>query len=219
MVKIDYPAIHLFLGQDSLSKDAKLKSIKQALLNPRIEQFNLDILYAKELSLKNLQEKFLSIPIGDQKRIIVIKNAQSIKEEIKEFILGYTKKPCRQIVLILDVSRRDPRDEFIGRMARVAQVHRFKESIQPDAFLLSRQINLKKPDYALRTLNQLLSNGEKPEWILGGLRYATERDIVQPLEKRKRLRFLLACDTDIKTGKLKPAFALEKLVISLCGLS
>jgi len=213
------PAIYLFLGQDSLSKDTKLKSIKQEILKSNIEQFNLDILYARELSLKDLQERLLSFPMAAQKRIVVIRNAQALKKDLQEFILQYAKKPLAQIVLILDVSRYDLKDQFLNRIMRLSEVVRFKDNIQPDAFALARQVNLKKADYALRTLNQLLNNGEKPEWILGGLRYATERDIVHPLEKRKRLKLLLACDIDIKTGKLKPAFALEKLIVSLCGFS
>lgn len=218
MVKND-PAIYLFLGQDSLSKDIKLKSIKQELLGSRIEQFNLDILYARELSLKDLQERILCLPVGAEKRLVVIRNAQGLKKELQEFILQYAKKPLRQIVLILDVSRYDSRDQFLNRMMRLSKVVRFKDDIRPDTFVLARQVGLKKADYALRTLNQLLNNGEKPEWILGGLRYATERDVVHPLDKRKRIKLLLSCDIDIKTGKLKPTFALEKLIISLCGLS
>lgn len=211
------PAVYLFLGQDSLAKDLKLKSIKQSLLNPGTEDFNFDVLYARDLSLKLLQERLLSIPANAAKRIVVIRAAQALKKDLQEFILGYVKKPLAHVVLILDAERYDIRDQFIGRTAKAAQLVRFKDNIEPDTFVLARQINLRKTAYALKTLNQLLDNGEKPEWILGGLRYATERDVVHLPEKKKRLKLLLSCDVDIKTGKLKPVFALEKLIISLCG--
>lgn len=212
------PAVYLFLGQDSLSKDVKLKNIKQEFLNPALEQFNSDILYAKELTLKKLQERFLGLPLKAQKRLIVIKDAQALKEDLQNFILKYVSRPSPQLVLVLDASHYSPKGEFINRLTRFACVCRFKEEIQPDTFVLSRQINFRKADYALRTLSRLLNNGEKPEWILGGLRYATERDAVNPLEKRRRIKLLLNCDTDIKTGRLKAVFALERLVVSLCGL-
>ena len=67
-------------------------------------------------------------------------------------------------------------------------------------------------------LSKLLEEGERPERILGGLRYAWERDAASPLETRRRLKALLTCDIEIKTGKIKPVFALERLVIKLCGL-
>jgi DNA polymerase III delta subunit len=211
------PYLYLFLGEDPLSKDIKLKNIKEGLIEPSLEQFNLDILYARESNLRKLQERFLCLPFRAQKRLIVIKDAQALKEDQKEFILNYSRKPSHHLVVILDFTRHDPKDGFVDQLKRYAQLVRFKEFIRPDTFLLCRQINFRKADYALRTLDQLLDNGEKPEWILGGLRYATQRDVVSPPEKRRRLKAILHCDIDIKTGRLKANFALEKLVVSLCA--
>ena len=218
MVKKESPT-YLFIGQDSLSKDIKLKTLRQEFLKPDIEQFNLDISYARELSLKDLQEKLLCLPVRTKKRIIVIKGAGELKENIKEFIFNYVKKPYAWVILVLDINRQEPRDEFLSRISKYAQAYYFKEIIPPDTFMLVRQIDLRRPDYALRLLSQLLQNGERPERILGGLRYAWERNLSHPLEKRKRLRLILNCDIDIKTGRLKACFALEKLVVNLCCLS
>lgn len=210
--------IYLFLGQDSFSKDRQLKLLKQQLLTKETEQFNLDTLYAKELQLKTLQERLLCLPVKSAKRIVVIKNVQELKAETREFLLKYAKAPLKHIVLVLDVSEFDKKDEFVNRISRLAKIFRFKEEFRPDTFALNRQIALKKPDSALRILDQLLQEGERPERILGGLRYAWEKDALLPFESRRRLKLLLNCDIEIKTGRLRPVFALEKLVISLCGL-
>jgi DNA polymerase III delta subunit len=207
--------VYLFVGQDKPAKDIQLARIKQEFLAKELESFNLDILYAKELSLKGLQEKLLCLPVKSKKRIIVIRDAECLKEDIRNFILDYVKKPPKQIVLVLDIGHRG-KDGFISHLSRHAKVILFKEALQLNTFTLTDQIARKRPDYALRILNQLLREGEKPERILGGLRYAWERDIAYPLETKRKLKLLLNCDIDIKTGRLKPAFALEKLVISLC---
>lgn len=212
-------AVYLLIGEDSFSKDAKLKKIKEELLSKDIESFNLDVLYAKELTLNQLQEKLLCLPVKSKKRIIVIKDLQYCKEDIRDFMLNYVKSPRPYIVLVLDMNRYDPKDDFLRRLLTHCQVFRFKESIPLDTFSLSRQVELKKPDYALRVLNQLLKNGEKPERILGGLRYALVKNAQDQFETRKRLKLLLNCDLDIKMGRLKPALALERFVISLCCLN
>ena len=149
---------------------------------------------------------------------MVIKDAQNLRDDTREFIFKYVKEPHKQIILVLDIDERDKSEEFINRVYRYAKVYTFKETKQPDTFTLSRQIALKKPEFALRILNRLLKHGEKPERILGGLRYSLERDTAPSLEMKRKLKLLLNCDIDIKTGKLKPIFALEKLVINLCGL-
>lgn len=218
MVKKD-PCLYLFLGEDVFSKDAELKKIKDRFIpQGDIRDFNLDVLYSRDLSLKKLQEMLLCLPVKSQKRMLVIKEAERLREDIREFILEYTGKPHTDIILVLDVTSRDNRDkaEFIDSLTRRAQVCRFKEESHPDTFQLARQIELKNADHALRILAQLLKEGERPERILGGLRYVWERDSLNSLESRKRIRFLLACDADIKTGRMKSAFALEKLIARLC---
>nr|HPL83037.1 hypothetical protein [Candidatus Omnitrophota bacterium] len=64
-----------------------------------------------------------------------------------------------------------------------------------------------------------IKDGERPERILGGLRYSLENNVQDVKGLRRRLKLLLNCDIEIKTGKLKPVFALEKLVVNLCALS
>jgi DNA polymerase III delta subunit len=218
--------VYLFVGQDSLSKDIKLKKIKQEFLPQETQHFNFDIFYAKGLSLMTLQERLLALPVKAKKRIIIIKEAEHLKQEIKEFILKFAKTPRPETLLIIDIDSRayqktslplkGSQDEFIAGIARYGSVFHFREEAHLDTFVLSRQIEQKKADYSLKVLNQLLSSGEKPERILGGLRYSWQRNITNPLELKKRIRLLLHCDLDIKTGRLKANFALERLIVRLC---
>jgi DNA polymerase III delta subunit len=210
--------VYLFLGQDNPSKDIQLKKLKQEFLRKELEQFNLDTLYGRELTLKNLQEKLLCLPLKSPKRIIIIKGAQDLSSDVKEFIISYVKTPPKQVVLVLDINKPDKKDEFINHIYKYVKILHFTETQRQDVFNLGRSIEAGRADYALRILNQLLREGKKPEMILGGLRYSLERSSAGSLQIRKRLQFLLNCDFQIKTGRLKPVFALEKLVINLCSL-
>jgi len=210
---------YLFIGQDALSKDARLEKIKEEFLPQGLQYFNFDILHAKELTLLTLQEKILYFPVKASKRIIVIRDAGHLKEDIQEFILGYLRKPSPQVILIFDIQHPDSKDGFIVQLARCTQALRFKETTSVNTFTLGRQIESRRTNDALRVLNQLLKNGEKPERILGGLRYAGEKNAGLPAQTKKVLKALLDCDIDIKTSRLKADFALEKLVIRLCSFS
>ncbi len=209
--------VHVFVGEDSAGKDIQLKRIKNEILPKNIEDFNFDVLYAKELNLFSLQEKILSLPLNSERRAIIIKDCQYLKDELKEFILEYAKKPYSAMVLILDITDKAKKGVFLSNISKYAQVYWFKETPRLDTFVLNRQIEIKKADSALRILAQLLKNGERPEMIMGGLRYSWEKASLSPVELKLRLRVLLDCDIDIKTGRLQPDFALENLVIRLCG--
>ncbi len=210
-------SLYLFVAQDNLSKDRIIAKIKEEYLPANVRDFNLDLLYAKDLTLKVLQEKLLCLPVQAGKRIIIIRNAQKLSSDIKKFISEYVRHPQPHILMVLDADESEPRDEFVKSIARYATSY-IKEEPQLDTFSLLRQIELSRPGSSLKVLRQLLDKGERPERILGGLRYAWESRPFGSLDTRKKLRLLLLCDIDIKTGRLRPDFALEKLVINLCCL-
>ncbi len=209
--------VYLLIGQDLPAKDSALKRLKEEYLSEGLQELNLDILYGKEISLKELQEKVMNIPAGPSIRIIVIKNAQSLKKELADFIFHWSKKEDQKIILVLDIERQG-KDELSKRLSVRAKVLRFKEEITLSSFDLSRYIEKGQVTLALKALRWLLQEEGKPEMILGGLRYSLENQRLGREALRKKIGFLLNCDIEIKTGRLKPVFALEKLVINLCGL-
>ena len=218
-------SVYLFLGQDILDQDnASLKekelSKLKAALPRQTRDFNLDILHCndRDFSLNNLQEKLLFMPAGDSARIVVVRNLGDAKPPVKDFILGYAKNPCPGIILVLDVDKVEPKDSFIEGISQYAQVRRFLIEPRMSTFTLSRLIEARKAGESLKVLHQLLDNGEKPERIMGGLRASWTRSLAGRLSLQKRLKILLQCDLEIKTGKINPVFALERLIVKLCSL-
>ncbi len=216
MVKVA-PPVYLFIGSDSLSKDTQIKKLKTQFLPEKVRDFNLDVLSADGLELKALQESLLRFPVQSSKRIIVIKDAQDLVEEIRSFLKNYIPKARPEIILILDFNRIDGRNDFVRSISRYCTQFSSPDKRAPDTFSLSRRIDDNDAAGALEVLHQLLSEGEKPERIMGGLRYDWEKNALASGKIRRRLKVLLTCDVEIKTGRLKPDFALEKLVIGLCA--
>lgn len=208
--------IYLFVGEDEFSKDIRLQKIKQGFFLPQFESFNFEILYAKELDLRTFQEKLLQLPVKAKQRLILIKDAPKLKVDIKEYLLSYLKKPFAHVVLILDARRIDRRDSFFNQISSLGKIINFRESIELNAFTLARQIFQRRIKLALKLLRQLLLRGEKPEKILGALRYQLHKERLDSQERKKKLLDLLYCDIDIKTGRLKPELALERLLVRLC---
>jgi len=216
MVTKEQP-VYLLTGPDSPSKDSAIHKIKEQFLPQHLQDFNFDRLYASDLRLKDLQERFLSFPVKAKKRVIIIKNAQKLTPDVKAYILKYIQRPAQHLVLILDLDTVAYKDAFVRDVARLTRTY-VNEEPRLDTFVLIRQIESRKVGFALKVLRQLLDKGERPERILGGLRHAFENKTHNSLATRKQLRILLTCDIDIKTGRIKPEFALEKLVVDLCGL-
>ena len=212
--------VYLFIGQDPPAKDIALKRLKEEFLPRKLEEFNLDVLYAEKLTLKDLQERLSAIPVKSHGRIILIRNAQELPKGLDDFICEWAGRQIKNIILVLDIEEEGKKAQFIRNAGRGAKVIRFKaEAVPPNTFNLSRQIEARHAANALKILSRLIKEGERPERILGGLRYSLEGGTVNSAGIRHRLKLLLNCDIEIKTGKLKPVFALEKLVVNLCALA
>ncbi len=212
--------IYLFIGQENQPKEVALARIKEENLSADLRDFNCDSLYSKNLSLKDLQERMLFLPLSSSKRIILIKEAQLLKQEAKDFLLKNISFFAQHLILVFFWEHFDSKDSFLIKLSKQAKVLRFKEEYRPDTFVLGRDLEEKHFDSALKTLKQLLSNGESPERILGGLRYQWEKNLAaKPKALSNRIKLLMVCDLEIKTGKLRAELALEKMIASLCALS
>jgi DNA polymerase III delta subunit len=117
-------------------------------------------------------------------------------------------------VLVLEAEHGVPKDTFLEGLKKSCRTVYFREERQPTVFDLADAMEAGNAQESLRLLNRLLQEGEKPERLLGGLRAAWQR---RGRDLAQRMRLLLECDLDIKTGRLKPALVLERLVIRLCG--
>jgi DNA polymerase III delta subunit len=218
--------LYLFIGQDSpykdlqlSSKDFKLKSIKEEFLPKEVAEFNFDTLYGDTLTLKGLQERLASLAVSSEKRIIFVRNAQELKSDLEDFIITWAKKDIKDVILLLDIEDQERKSDFLSSVNSSAKVFRFGQKILFSTFNLARLIEEGKSEFAVKALDQLIKSGERPERILGGLRYSVERSRLSLPEVRRRVRLLLECDLEIKTGRVRPVFALEKLVVKLSALS
>ena len=101
--------IYLFIGADPASKDIRLAKLKEELSLGRRTCFNYDLLYAQELTLKSFQEKCACLAVGVQQRLILVRDALTLRQEIKDYLLQYARKPFKGLVLVLDVVEESPK--------------------------------------------------------------------------------------------------------------
>lgn len=207
---------YLFIGKDYFSKTIRLEKLKETLFEKKWEEFNFEAFFGHELELNRLQEEILRVPFKAKKRLILIKEAELLKEPIKDFLCKYIRKPNPNIDFVLYIEREDKRDNFINYIKRYAKVIRFYQTETPDTFKLAKEIEKKNLARSLNILHSLISEGIEPEVIMGGLRYYWQVSSLKHQERTKRLSLLLDCDLSIKTGRLEPLFALERLLFLLC---
>ena len=219
---------YLFIGEDESAKRDKINSLKSELLEKGFEDFNCESFYAKELTLPLFKEALSRLPLESPQRIVVIKDVFKLKDELKDYLAAQIEKLPEDLILILE-SAVIPKTEsaFVNKISRYGKVIPFKAKEKIDAFGLARAIERKDAFFALNLLVDLFRNGEKPEMILGALRhrfvksdyFSAAQNSLKLKEKKEKVGLLMEADLNLKTGKVKPEFALEILVVKLCGLA
>lgn len=215
MVKKDN-FIYLLLGDDVPAKEANLEKIKKQFLSDNLKEFNFDILYGSELSLRVIQEKILFLPFESKKRVILVKQIEDLKKDIKEFLVEYLQEPQDNLIFIFDSDEADLKDDFLKNISKISNIINVGTRQLKDTFDLAKKIEEKEIISSLKILRKLLEDGEKPERILGGLRARWQKNNRDLDQYKRRIGLFLKCDQEIKTGKAKPSYSLEQLVVKLC---
>lgn len=210
--------VYLFIGEDELPKQEKIRSLKKELFSPQVENFNYEALSAKDLTISLFRETLSRLPVASRKRMLVIKDVLRLKEGPQEYFISQIDKLPDYLVVVLDIAA-IPREEnlFLDRVLKVARVLRFNVPPAINAFGLRRAIEKRDANSALSILADLFKAGEKPERILGALRYQLINNQGFSInDKIKKAGLLLQTDLSIKTGKIRPEFSLEALIVRLC---
>ena|SRR3989338_1970554 len=220
--------LYLFIGEDESAKQEKIHSLKSEVLKKGFEDFNYEAFYAKELTLPALKEALSRLPVESPQRIMMIKDVFGLQDELKDYFTAQIEKLPKDLIIILEAAV-IPKEEsaFFNKISKYGKVIPFKTKERINAFGLARAIERKDADSALNMLVDLFRSGEKPERILGALRYqfvksdsfSAAPDSLKLKEKKEKVSLLLETDLNLKTGKVKPEFALETLVVKLCGLA
>lgn len=211
--------IHLFIGEDGVSKDRKISALKKEILENKSQSFDYELLYADSLDSFKLKELLDSLPVFSQKKIIVIKKIDKVSLPNKKILLSFAKNPNKNILLILDSDKPELEDDFLRKISALAKVFNFRSTPQLNVFDLGRALAGKRTVEALLCLSGLLKNGEKQANILGviGWQWRKLKRNLPAQEFKRGLELLQKTDYSIKRSRLKGDLALELLVVKLCA--
>lgn len=210
--------VYLLIGENEASKLTKLNNLKKEILSANTADFNLETLSAKGLKPKTLQEAFLRMPFKSKKRLLIMRELESLPEDSGEKLISYLRKPHPQMMLILEAASLNKGTE---RIAPYARLMHFRKTKPYDAFALGDAIRNKNRARALDILSDLLLRGEKPQKIMGALIWKWEMmgRYLPKAKIDKGFDLLLEADLNIKSSRIKIETALELLVVKLTFLT
>lgn len=101
MNKGELPPVVVAHGGEPLLLDRVLNSARTGLLDPETADFNLDVLYGEDGNAQALASALGSMPMMDERRVILIKRAGSLPQAAKDYLVEYVKNPVATTLLVL----------------------------------------------------------------------------------------------------------------------
>jgi DNA polymerase III delta subunit len=210
---------YLFIGRDLQKKDAKLAELKTKLFKDASAlPFDYEVLSAHKLDSDDFMKSLLALPHLAAQRMVVIRQCERLNEHNRDIIFEIISQDAKTLVVVLDFDELDIKSAFFSKLRPHVQLVNFGgDNKVINVFDVTRAISSRDTAGAVRILNELIGNNTHPLQIMGGLvwYWSKERDHLSAGRFQKGLEILEEGDLNIKRSRLRPEYAVEKVVVEL----
>lgn len=218
------PNHYLLIGLKPEDRDARLATLRSNFfLTPEALKFDCETFDGNKLSAKTLQIALYSYPAIAGKKLVVVRRAEKLEDNVLEMIVRFLDDNNAHVVLVLDAGSWD------GRHSIKKDI---RERLQPAIAAAIEKVHtvFDMMDTAfggsiadgLKFLNLLLDRGEVEEKLLGGMIWHWSNRVKGrvPADKYKKgLLVLQEADENLKRSKFpKREHALEVALVKLTSL-
>ena len=119
------PLVLLYGDENFLINDS-IELIKKIVLEDDLDDFNLDILYGDSIETSTLSDTIETLPMMNTRRLIIVKEAQQIKEKQWAEILKILSRPIESSVVVFCMSKVDKRKKYFKLLQQSGVVVEFK---------------------------------------------------------------------------------------------
>jgi len=216
--------IYLLTGDNHALKKDFTEKVKGEFISPGFEQLDFESIYFSDdpsAFLSRLKQALDLYPVGQRKRVVLIKQLSGAGKEVLDSLKGFLEKDLTSVVVLLDAE--GLKDTQIDKLSGFMQVKEFTSPPPPEIKDLLNAVKNKKLSTSLKLLHSILETSTSQTrdelLILGGLigqnrwqaRYLSGQDM------NDRFRALARADQMIKQEGIKPKLALELLIFKMCG--
>jgi len=125
---------YLFLGEEDFLKDQAVEKLKNSILNDQTKDLNYSVFYGKDKNFGSdeLFNNLNTMPFLSKKRLVVIKDADSLPAAVKKGILSYLKTPRDYSVLVIEDPVSVIKGEFVLEASKSARLFYFRKLSDSD---------------------------------------------------------------------------------------
>lgn len=223
--------LFLVVGLKFTERQRAIDIIKTKILHNNLSSSLASLsLYAKEINIADFKEKTLTVSF-EKNKILLIREAASLPDEVREFLLDNFEKILSLNYIILEVEKdylqwkeekRVLADKFFCFALKNATIYKTASDTPVEPSFEALKTSVRKNDLSgsLYVLDKLFTGRVRDEllgvqvlgWLVSECSYTRNA-----LQKEKCLGLLWEADRAMKEGGLAPKTALEIALVKLLG--
>jgi DNA polymerase-3 subunit delta len=106
-------------GEDDFRKEQAMKQLIAAALDASVRDFNLDVQQAQDIDARSLDAILSSMPMMADRRIVVIRDAGTLRKDARKVLERYLERPSPHVLLLLFESAGGKADRELTQMTTV----------------------------------------------------------------------------------------------------
>ncbi len=96
-----FDGAYYICGEDDFQKEDAMKQLLAAAIEPGMHDFNMDVRRAQDLDAKSLDAALSAMPMMSDRRVVVIRDAGSLRKEPRKVLDRYLLKPSPDVMVLL----------------------------------------------------------------------------------------------------------------------
>ena len=96
-----FDPVYLFHGDDDFLKDARVRELVDAAVDPATRDFNLELRRGGELGAEDVDSLLSTPPMLAERRVVVLRDVDKLKKDARKQLDAYLKRPAPDVLLLL----------------------------------------------------------------------------------------------------------------------
>jgi DNA polymerase III subunit delta len=120
-------SVYFLYGKERFLAERAVAAIREAVLDPRTRDFNLDVIHCKEEAhaAERIVATARTLPMMARRRLVLVRDADDLDAEDHATLLAYLAAPAPTTCLVLTAEKADLRRRFFLELRKVGVLGRF----------------------------------------------------------------------------------------------